>query len=84
MPAPPVFEVPAPAAPAPVAQALPKAPFADQKGLIDYIMGSYKTLGTVKGAQIQNVLGSVGCTTINEVSPDKYDALFAGVEALKV
>jgi len=79
MPAPPVFEVPAPA-PAPT---LPKAPFVDQKGLIDYVMSSYKTLGVAKGAQIQQVLVSLGHQNINDVKPENYDALFAGVEALK-
>ena len=79
MPAPPVFEVPAPA-PAPT---LPKAPFVDQKGLIDYVMSSYKTLGVAKGAEIQQVLVSLGHQNINDVKPENYDALFAGVEALK-
>jgi len=79
MPAPPVFEVPAPA-PAPT---LPKAPFTDQKSLIDYVMSSYKTLGVAKGAQIQQVLVSLGHQNINDVKPENYDALFAGVEALK-
>jgi hypothetical protein len=81
MPAPPVFAPPAPAAP--VAAALPKAPFTDQKSLIDYVMSSYKTLGVAKGAQIQQVLVSLGHQNINDVKPENYDALFAGVEALK-
>jgi hypothetical protein len=80
MPAPPVFAPPAPA-PAPT---LPKAPFTDQKSLIDYVMSSYKTLGVAKGAQIQQVLVSLGHQNINDVKPENYDALFAGVEALKV
>jgi hypothetical protein len=79
MPAPPVFAPPAPA-PAPT---LPKAPFTDQKSLIDYVMSSYKTLGVAKGAQIQQVLVSLGHQNINDVKPENYDALFAGVEALK-
>jgi len=79
MPAPPVFEVPAPAP----AATLPKAPFTDQKSLIDYVMSSYKTLGVAKGAQIQQVLVSLGHQNINDVKPENYDALFAGVEALK-
>jgi hypothetical protein len=80
MPAPPVFAPPAPVAPAPT---LPKAPFTDQKSLIDYVMSSYKTLGVAKGAQIQQVLVSLGHQNINDVKPENYDALFAGVEALK-
>jgi len=79
MPAPPVF---APPAPAPAAT-LPKAPFTDQKSLIDYVMSSYKALGVAKGAQIQQVLVSLGHQNINDVKPENYDALFAGVEALK-
>lgn len=78
MPPPPTFSaVPAPA-PAPAA-----APFTDQKSLITYVMGAYSALGPQKGAQIQNVLTSLGCTNINDVKPEQYAALFAGVEALK-
>jgi len=77
MPAPPTFVAPPPAAPA-------GAPFSDAKGLMDYVMSSYKALGPQKGAQIQQVLGSIGASTINEVRPEQYGALFAGVEALKV
>jgi hypothetical protein len=77
MPSPPTFVAPPPAAPA-------GAPFSDPKGLMDYVMSSYKALGPQKGAQIQGVLGSIGASTINEVRPEQYAALFAGVEALKV
>jgi hypothetical protein len=80
MPAPPVFAPPAPVAPV---ATLPKAPFTDQKSLIDYVMSSYKALGVAKGAQIQQVLVSLGHQNINDVKPENYDALFAGVEALK-
>ncbi len=76
MPAPPSFVAPAPAAPA-------GAPFSDPKGLIDYVMNSYKALGPQKGAQIQTVLTSMGYGNINDVKPEHYGALFAGVEALK-
>ena len=79
MPAPPAFVAPAPA-PAPVAGG---APFSDGKGLIDYVMGAYKALGAAKGSQIQNVLVSLGYQNINDVKPEHYGALFAGVEALK-
>jgi hypothetical protein len=79
MPAPPAFVAPAPAA-APVATG---APFTDGKGLIDYVMGAYKALGAAKGAQIQNVLVGLGYQNINDVKPEHYGALFAGVEALK-
>ena len=54
MPAPPTF---APAAPAaPVAAPSAAAPFTDGKGLIDYVMAAYRTMGPQKGAQIQTVL----------------------------
>jgi len=78
MPAPPAFVMPAPAA-TPVATG---APFTDGKGLIDYVMGAYKALGAAKGAQIQNVLVGLGYQNINDVKPEHYGQLFAGVEAL--
>ena len=76
MPAPPTFTAPPPAAPA-------AAPFSDAKGLMDYVMSAYKALGPQKGASIQQVLTGLGVSTINEVKPEQYAALFAGVEALK-
>ena len=78
MPPPPVFL--APAAPATVAGA---APFTDGKGLIDYVMTVYKSIGPDKGANIQNVLVGLGYNNINDVKPEHYGAMFAGVEALK-
>ena len=78
MPAPPAFVAPVPVA-APVAAG---APFSDPKGLIDYVMDSYKKLGT-KGQLIQGVLTQLGYQNINDVKPEHYAALFAGVEALK-
>jgi hypothetical protein len=77
MPAPPSF---APIAPAPAPAG---APFSDPKGLIDYVMSSYKTLGPQKGAEIQKVLTNMGYGNINDVKPEHYGQLFAGVEALK-
>lgn len=77
MPAPPAFVAPAPA---PVASG---APFSDPKGLIDYVMGAYKAMGPQKGAQIQQVLTSLGYSNINDVKPEDYAKLFSGVEALK-
>lgn len=79
MPAPPPFVAPAPVA-APVASG---APFTDGKGLIDYVMGAYKAMGPQKGAQIQNVLVGLGYQNINDVKPEHYGQLYAGVEALK-
>jgi hypothetical protein len=79
MPPPPTFSAPPVAAPAAPAA----APFTDQKSLITYVMGAYSALGPQKGAQIQTVLTSLGCTNINDVKPEQYATLFAGVEALK-
>ena len=53
------------------------------KDLMDYVMASYKSLGSEKGALIQGVLNSIGVSAINEVRPDQYAALYAGVEGLK-
>ena len=78
MPAPPTFVAPAPVAAAPTG-----APFADGKGLIDYVMGAYKALGPQKGAQIQGVLTGLGYQNINDVKPEHYVALHQGIEALK-
>jgi len=80
MPAPPAFVAPVVAAPVPVAAG---APFSDGKGLIDYVMASYKALGPQKGANIQGVLTGMGYQNINDVKPEHYAALYAGVEALK-
>ena len=71
---------PAPVVTAPVAAG---APFTDGKGLIDYVMASYKALGPQKGANIQGVLTGMGYQNINDVKPEHYAALYAGVEALK-
>jgi hypothetical protein len=46
-------------------------------------METYKALGPAKGAQIQAVLSGLGYQNINEVKPESYAALFAGIEALK-
>jgi hypothetical protein len=77
MPAPPAFVAPAPA---PVATG---APFSDGKGLIDYVMGAYKSMGPQKGAMIQSVLTGMGYQNINDVKPEHYGQLFTGIEALK-
>ena len=77
MPAPPAFVAPAPA------PAVTGAPFSDGKGLIDYVMGAYKTMGPQKGAMIQSVLTGMGYQNINDVKPEHYAALYTGVEALK-
>lgn len=85
MPAPPAFVAPA-VNPLPTATATSttsNAPFSDPKGLIDFVMASYKALGPEKGAKIQGVLTGLGYQNINDVKPEHYGDLFAGVEALK-
>lgn len=78
MPALPTFAAaPTPAAP------VQGAPFTDGQGLIAYVMGAYKEMGPTKGAQIQGVLTQLGYNNINDVKPEQYGTLFAGVEALK-
>ena len=82
MPAPPAFMAPAFGVSA-ITVAPTGAPFTDGKGLIDYVMSAYKALGAAKGANIQGVLVGMGYQNINDVKPEHYAALFAGVEALK-
>lgn len=86
----PQVQMPPPPSFAPPAQmqftmpaAAPAAPFADQAGLIAYVMGAYKEMGAQKGAQIQNVLTGIGVQNINDVKPEQYGALYQGIEALK-
>lgn len=81
-PIPPAAVVPA-APPAPAAASPSKAPFTDQRGLITYAMNKYKEIGSEKGKQIQVVLNGLGINNINEAKPDKYDAIFAGIEGIK-
>ena len=78
MPAPPSFVTPQ-------AVFVPQngAPFTDPKGLIDFVMTSYKNLGPAKGAGIQGVLTGLGYQNINDVKAEHYAALFSGIEALK-
>jgi len=77
MPAPPTFAAPV-AAPVPTG-----APFSDPKGLIEFVMTSYKNLGPTKGAGIQGVLTGLGYQNINDVKAEHYAALYSGIEALK-
>ena len=80
MPTAPTFVAPVPA---PVAAPLIGATFNDPKGLLEYVMGAYKSLGADKGQQIQGVLTTLGYQNINDVKPEHYAQLHAGVEALK-
>jgi len=72
------------AAPVVTATASPSSPvFANQAELTAFVMDTYKALGPIKGAGIQQVLNSVGAKNINECKPEHYAAIKAGVEALK-
>lgn len=59
------------------------APFKDAKGLMDYVMASYTSLGAEKGAQIQDIMVGLGYQHINDIKAEHYGALFEKVEALK-
>ena len=69
------------AAPAP-ATLRPSAPFSDPKGMIQYVTEAWKALGA-KGPKMQEVIVGLGHHNINEIRPDQYGALYAGIEALK-
>lgn len=79
MPAAPTFEIPQ------TITQIPQngAPFSDPKGLIEFVMTSYKILGPAKGAGIQGVLTGLGYQNINDVKAEHYAALFSGIESLK-
>ncbi len=74
----------------PVTVTIPSTPpsdgavFADHKQMLKYVMDSYQGMKPEVGAQIQTVLNSIGVHNINDVKPEQYAALHAGVEALKV
>lgn len=72
-------EMPAP----PFMVAAPKAPFSDAKGLMAYMMAAWETLGPVKGLEVQAVMAKLGHKNVSDIKAEDYDALFAGVEALK-
>jgi len=72
--------------PPPVTQQAPTAtavPFADNQGMINYVMAAYNELGPEKGGQIQNVMTQLGLTNINDTKQEQYEALYQGIEALK-
>ena len=82
---PPVVEVATPA-PVTVAPSSPsstkKAPFSDQKSMVEYVMKTYTKIGRERGVGIQKHLESIGCLNINLVKPEHYDALYTALEAL--
>lgn len=58
--------------------------FADHNSFVAFVMDAYKALGPIKGAKIQEVLTAVGVKNINDVKPEMYAQIKAGVEALAV
>ncbi len=75
-------EAPEVVTPAPAPVVASTAPFTDGQGLTAYVMKKYQELGPEKGATIQAVLNDMGYQNINEVKPEHYSALHAGIEAL--
>ena len=89
-PAPVVAPVPAPVVAATTmfaalsqAQGTDTGGITDAAGLLAFVMDAYKSLGPIKGANIQNVLTSIGVKNINEVQPAQYATVVAGVNALR-
>lgn len=84
--APPASMPPGPSFAAPPAAAPVQVPFADPKGLYDYAMAAYQALeakGPGRGAQIEQVIKSMGHGSLNDVRPDQYGAFFQAAENLK-
>lgn len=81
MPAAPVF-APAPAAPAPVVPAV-EVPFSDSNGMTQYVLNVYREIGPQRAAGIQAVIQQLGVTNINDIKPEQYGQLWAGVEAVR-
>ena len=87
MPAVPVFTPAAPTPPVTAVSAAPMTvtapPFSDKSAMMDWVMATYKVLGTEKGAKIQDVLTGLGYKNINDVLPEQWGALKAGIDSLK-
>jgi hypothetical protein len=81
MPAAPVFE-PAPPAPAPAVPAS-EVPFSDSNGMTQYVLNVYREIGPQRAAGIQAVIQQLGVANINDIKPEQYGQLWAGVEAVR-
>lgn len=68
---------------APAAAPQTACPITDHKGLLNYTMTRYRTLGPIKGAEIQQVLTGLGYSNINDVKQEHYAAYYAGCEAIQ-
>ena len=74
--------VPAPV-PAPQGQpAYPKSPLTDGNSVMAYCIEKYKTLGPVKGGEIQSILAALGHTNVATLRVDQYDEFYFRVEGL--
>ena len=85
MPTLPVFTdvVPAAVQAGPTAPATSVPVFKDKQAMMDFVLSSYKALGTEKGAKIQDVLTGLGFRNINDAPPETWGALKAGIDSLK-
>jgi hypothetical protein len=79
-PAPAVAPPAAPVMPAPTVGAVP---FTDHKGLITYVMNTYREIGAERGKKIQDVLNTLGAPNINDVKPEQYAPLYAEIEKIR-
>ena len=59
------------------------APFDNATGMIGYVTDKWKALGSTRGNEIQTALMAMGYENLNDVTPDKYNQLFAALELLK-
>jgi hypothetical protein len=66
---------------APVIAADLSCPITDAKSLMDIVMAGYKK-NPAQGMKIQDVLNGIGCKAINEVQPQHYAAVYAGLVEL--
>ena len=70
-------------APEPVPDSSINCPFNEHKGLIAYVMESYKALGPQKGSGIQDIMSQLGYQNVNDIKPEHYGQLFQAIEELK-
>lgn len=77
-----VVTTPVAAVAAPAAVSPSDAVFANHTAFVEFVMNSYKTLGPIKGAKIQDVLTASGVKNINDVQASMYAAVKSGIEAL--
>ena len=78
----PIVTTPVAAVATPAAVSPSDAVFANHTAFVEFVMNSYKTLGPIKGAKIQDVLTASGVKNINDVQASMYAAVKSGIEAL--